>query len=41
MNELCEQMQEDIRAILNGRSDPNTIDLICDLLVEKLGDSDV
>jgi hypothetical protein len=36
MNELCEQMQEDIRAILDGRSDASTIDMICDLLVEKL-----
>jgi hypothetical protein len=41
MNELCEQMQEDIRAILDGRSNPETIDLICDLLVEKLGGNDV
>ena len=37
MNEICEQMQEDIRCILNGRSDPSTIDMICDLIVEKLG----
>ena len=38
MNELCEQMQEDIRAILDGRSDPANIGMICDLLVEKLSD---
>ena len=38
MNELCEQMLEDIRAILDGRSDASTIDLICDLIVEKLSD---
>jgi hypothetical protein len=38
VNEICEQMQEDIRCILNGRSDPATIDMICDLLVEKLSD---
>ena len=36
MNELCEQIQEDIRSILDGRSDASTIDMICDLLVEKL-----
>ena len=38
MNELCEQMQEDIRAILDGRRDASAIDLICDLIVEKLSD---
>ena len=38
MNDLCEQMQEDIRANLDGRSDASTIDMICDLIVEKLSD---
>ena len=30
----CEQMQEDICSILDGRSDPETVDLICQLIVD-------